>query len=312
LNPTETVIALTRHIRDTVRPHLGTLQSRRISGTANSGDATFAIDEIAEEAIVEFIETNKLSIAYYSEDKGLVEFGSSPEAVLVIDPIDGTRPAAAGFEACVVSVAWADYRPNATLGDVRYGCIGEIKTDDLFVAERGGGAKHLDPAGHDVPFRLLDVTDIASAPITFEVVARPVEWISVVLGEIIDAAALRGGVFILNSTAFSLTRLVTGQLAASIDVGNRILHDIPASYPRFAHLGGGRAIGLYTYDIAAAGLIAQEAGAVVTDAYGKSCDSVRLLDTSEDNLISVVAASNAALHENLLRLIDEGIGRLRI
>src|SRR5690242_4181322 len=104
MTPQETILALTRHIRETVRPHLGAWQSRRVSGTAASGDATFAIDDYAEAAIVSFIEREKLSIAYYSEDKGLIEFGASPEAVLIIDPIDGTRPAIAGFESCVVAV----------------------------------------------------------------------------------------------------------------------------------------------------------------------------------------------------------------
>lgn len=109
MNPQEIILALTKHIRDTVRPHLGALQSRKVSGTAASGDATFAIDDIAEDAVVAFIEHHKLSVALYSEDKRLREFGASPEAVLVIDPIDGTRPAVAGFEAGVVSVAWANY-----------------------------------------------------------------------------------------------------------------------------------------------------------------------------------------------------------
>ncbi|MCW3058478.1 MAG: Archaeal fructose,6-bisphosphatase of inositol monophosphatase family, partial [Capsulimonas sp.] len=90
MTPQETVVALTRHIREAVRPHLGAWQGRTISGTAASGDATFAIDDIAEEAIVSFIEREKLSVAYYSEDKGLIEFGKSPEGVLIIDPIDGT------------------------------------------------------------------------------------------------------------------------------------------------------------------------------------------------------------------------------
>ncbi len=139
MTPQETVLALTRHIREAVRPHLGAWHGREITGTAASGDATFRIDEHAEEAIVSFIERERLSIAYYSEDKGLIEFGASPEAVLIIDPIDGTRPAVAGFEQCVVSVAWADYRPDVTLADVRLGCIGEIKNDDLFWAERGRG-----------------------------------------------------------------------------------------------------------------------------------------------------------------------------
>ena len=312
MTPQETVLALTRHIRDTVRPHLGAWHGRQISGTAASGDATFGIDEIAEEAIVSFIEREKLSIAYYSEDKGLIEFGAAPEAVLIIDPIDGTRPAIAGFEACVVSVAWADYTPDVTLGDVRFGCIGEIKNDDLFWAARGEGAHWIGPDGVEKTARLLPIEEIARAPLTFEVVARPFEWIGVALGEIVDASSMTGGCFLFNSTAFSLTRLMTGQLAASIDIGNRLLRDFPAGRERFLALGFGRPIGLFAYDIAAAALIAQEVGAVVTDAYGNSLDGTRLLDTSEPNLQSILSASNAVLHERLLAAINTGMGRLQI
>ena len=310
MTPQETVLAMTCHIRDTVRPHLGAWQGREISGTAASGDATFAIDEIAEEAIVSFIEREKLSIAYYSEDKGLIEFGSSPEAVLVIDPIDGTRPAMAGFEQCVVSVAWADYAPDATMADVRFGCIGEIKQDDLFWAERGGGAHWIGPDGEEKAPRLLPVTEFSQSPLTFEVVARPFEWIGTALGEIVNESSMTGGCFLFNSTAFSLTRLLTGQLAATMDIGNRILRDYPASRTRFLELGRGKPIGLFPYDIAAAALIAQEAGAVVTDAYGRPLDKTWLLDTSEPNLQSVLGASHPALHEALVAALDRGIGRL--
>ena len=312
MTPQETVLALTRHIRDTVRPHLGAWHGRQISGTAASGDATFGIDEIAEEAIVSFIEREKLSIAYYSEDKGLIEFGASPEAVLIIDPIDGTRPAIAGFEACVVSVAWANYAPNVTMGDVRFGCIGEIKNDDLFWAARGQGAHWIGPGGEEKAARLLPITEIAKAPLTFEVVARPFEWIGVALGEIIDASSMTGGCFLFNSTAFSLTRLMTGQLAASMDIGNRILRDYPQSRERFLALGFGKPIGLFAYDIAAAALIAQEAGAIVTDAYGNSLDTTKLLDTSEPNLQSVLSASTPELHQKLLAALNSGISRLTI
>ncbi len=310
MTPQETIVALTRHIRDTVRPHLGAWQSRAVSGTAASGDATFVIDDHAEDAIVSFIEREKLSIAYYSEDKGLMEFGAAPEAVLIIDPIDGTRPAMAGFEACVVSVAWADYTPSVTLGDVRYGCIGEIKADDLFLAERGSGAQWIGPDGTHRPMRLLPIEDIYAAPLSFEAVARPIEWLGVALTDIVDAASLKGGVFLFNSTAFSLTRLVTGQLAACMDIGNRILRDLPPTRDRFLELGRGKPIGLFTYDIAAAALIAAEAGAIVTDAHGHSFASTPLLDTSEGNLKSILAASNTALHEKILTALDAGMARL--
>lgn len=311
-SPQDTVLSLTRHIRDAVRPHLGGWSGRQISGTAASGDATFGIDEIAEDAIVSYIEREKLSIAYYSEDKGLIEFGSSPEAVLIIDPIDGTRPAAAGFEACVVSVAWADYAPDVTLGDVKFGCIGEIKHDDLFWAARGQGAHWIGPSGVEKSARLLPITEISQAPLTFEVVARPFEWIGIALGEIVNTAGMKGGCFLLNSTAFSLTRLMTGQLAATIDIGNRILRDFPASRPRFLELGLGKPLGLFAYDIAAAALIAQEAGAIVTDAYGNSLAGTRLLDTSEPNLQSILSASTPELHEALLSEIHAGIAKLTI
>ncbi len=308
----DTVIALTKHIRDTVRPHLGAWHGRQISGTANSGDATFAIDDIAEDAIVSFIEREKLSIAYYSEDKGLLEFGTHPEGVVIIDPIDGTRPAVAGFESCVVSVAWAAYTPHVTMGDVRYGCIAEIKGDNLFFAERGHGAAWTGTDGQTLPLRLLPIEDITSAPLSFEAVARPFEWLGVALAEIVNTASTRGGCFLFNSTAYSLTRLLTGQLAACLDIGARILQDYPQTRPRYVQLGRGTPIGLFTYDIAAAALIATEAGAIVTDAYGHSLDPTPLLDTGEANLKTILAASTPALHAALLREIDSGLGRLAV
>jgi DNA-binding transcriptional LysR family regulator len=62
-----------------------------------------AIDEIAEQ-VTEQCCAEAGDIAFYSEDRGYVEFGR-PRAILLIDPIDGTRPAAAGLESCCVSVA---------------------------------------------------------------------------------------------------------------------------------------------------------------------------------------------------------------
>lgn len=310
MTPPETILALTRHIRDTVRPHLGAWHGRQISGTAASGDATFAIDDIAEDAIIQFIEQECLCIAYYSEDKGLIEFGASPEAVLIIDPIDGTRPAVAGFESCVVSVAWADYTPHVTLGDVRYGCIAEIKGEDLFLAERGQGAQWQADSGTPSPLRLLPITEISRAPLTYEIVARPFAFLGVVLGDIINAASMKGGCFVFNSTAYSLTRLLTGQLAAVLDVGSRIYQERPATRAQFEEIGFGRPIGLFTYDIAAAALIATEAGAVVTDAQGRSFENIPLLDTSPENLQSILAASTPALHEQLLIALNRGMEHL--
>lgn len=310
MSPQETVVSLARYIRDRVRPHLGAYRSRKITGTASSGDATFAIDDVAEEAIVTFIEESRLSVAYYSEDKGLIEFGAHPEGVLIIDPIDGTRPALAGFEQCVVSVAWADYRTSPTIGDVHYGCIAELKQSDVFFAERGKGARRMDESGSELPTGLLPITAMDRAPLSFEAVARPFEYLGVVLDEIVNTASMRGGAFLYSSTAYSLTRLMTGQLAAVIDVGQRILRDHPAARERFVEIGRGKVVSLFTYDIAAAALIAEEAGAIVTDAYGGSLASVPLLNSSESNLVSICAACTPELHAALLSSISAGSEKL--
>jgi myo-inositol-1(or 4)-monophosphatase len=308
----EIVRELTTYIRDKVRPHLGMWHARAITGTANSGDATFAIDVVAEEAIVEFIQHHDLSVAYYSEDRGLIKFGANPGGVLVIDPIDGTRPALAGFEQCVVSVSWSKYTDQVTMDDVQYGCIAELKGDDIFYAARGRGAVWVDGTGTQRQLNLSKTVDLSRAPLSFEAVARPFEYLGVVLNDIINAASTRGGCYLINSTAYSLTRLLTGQLSAVIDVGNRIMRDHPWTRDKFIEIGKGKALGIFTYDIAAAALIASEAGAIITDAYGKTFSDVPLLDTSESNLQTICAASTQELHEELLRLIEAGSNRLLI
>ena len=48
---------------------------------------------------------------------------------------------------------------------------------------------------------------------------------------------------------------------------------------------------------------------MVTDAYGRSLDRTRLLDTSEANLQSILGASNSVLHEALENALERGIAK---
>lgn len=302
------LIELAHAIRRAVLPHLGSPAARRSTGKAHSGDEAFAIDEVAETAILEFIEHRRLSIAYYSEDRGLVEFGR-PEHLLIIDPIDGTRPAIAGFEDCVVSIALAPYSKDASLSDVTFGCILEFKTDRLYTASKGGSVR-IREGKRELPVTVSMNADLDKMAWSLEIAGRPAELIARSVASVIDKSSLRGGLFILNSTAYSLTRLVTGQLNAVVDVGNRVLRDYPEVRPQFVETGLGTVIGLFPYDIAAAVLIAETAGCTVTDAFGRELGPTRLLDTSESNVQSCVAASNPLLHERLLAEIDRNMQML--
>jgi myo-inositol-1(or 4)-monophosphatase len=314
VTPQATIRALAQHVKAAVFPHLGTWRARKVTGIASSGDATFDIDDIAEASVEEFLRDHGLNVAYYSEDRGLVRPfpDREPEGVLVIDPIDGTRGAIAGFEACVVSVAWADPVPEPRMRDVRYAAITEIKGGLTLSAARGEGVEILDAHGSSIQPLLLTTTEIPNMAWCQEIVGAPTEHLFAALKEIVNPTTVRGGFFILNSSAFELTRLVTGQLAAVIDVRNRLMQDFPQTKPLFMRYGGGRLLCLYGYDVAAAALIVQECGGVVTDAWGRDLSGWKLLDTTEPNFGSLIAASNPALHSRLVEAVDTGFGALSI
>ena len=84
---------------------------------AAGGDVTFAIDAEAEALLERFLAAEAPEVAFYSEDRGLVAPGGrGAEHVLVVDPLDGTRPTMAGLECCCVSVAAAPL-PDPTMAD---------------------------------------------------------------------------------------------------------------------------------------------------------------------------------------------------
>jgi hypothetical protein len=57
-------------------------------------------------------------------------------------------------------------------------------------------------------------------------------------------------------------------------------------------------------------MIIEEAGCVVTDAFGDRFDDVLLLDSSPQNHQSIVAATNKSLHAKLLGYYDTRIVQL--
>ncbi len=126
-------------LRERVLPELGSHAGRAHAGDGAGGDITFAVDAVAEESLAEFLAERAPRVAFYSEDRGLVADGDATE-VLVVDPIDGTRPALAGLESACVAVALAPLGDgDPTMGDVSAGCVVEIKSGDWFLAARGQG-----------------------------------------------------------------------------------------------------------------------------------------------------------------------------
>jgi len=297
------VTDLASALRTEVLPELGAHAGRDHAGEAEGGDVTFAIDEGAEARMEEFLAERAPGVAFYSEDRGMVApSGGDAEWVLVVDPIDGTRPALAGLESSMVSVAAARLDGEPTMGDVEVGCMIEIKSGESFVAERGRG---LAPES-----RLSTNTEVGRMFWTYGLRGRPVRALMEVLAELVDASSVGGASFDLGSATYDMTRVVTGQMDAYIEPGPRMVDDVHGMREEFERVGGGAVLNNSPYDLAAATLCLLEGGAVVTDAYGKPLGERPLLGSAHEFQISCVAAANQDLHAAICRALDEGMERL--
>ena len=287
-------------------PQLGSHAGRAQQAQGAGGDVTFAVDEIAEEELQRFIDEHAPHMAFYSEDRGLVAADNATH-VLVVDPIDGTRPAMAGLESACVAVALAPLKDDGDprMADVETAAVVEIKTGDWFVARKGEGVQSNRARG------LSTNPDVTRMFWAYGFRGRPARATVEVLGSLIDASSVGGGTFELGSQAFAMTRLITGQLDAVVEVGSRLIDEIPAIRTEFEALGHGEVLNNSPYDLAAPWLCLTEAGGVVTDGWGNPLDDRRLLGSGHEFQMSSISAATETLHKKLLAAIDDGILRLR-
>lgn len=283
-----------------VHDNFDVVKSKRNTGLSGGGDTQFDIDDIAEKAVEEYLRSISLKSAYYSEDGGLIKLCPDPQYVFVIDPIDGTRGAAAGLECCCFSVAVARYTDNATINDIEYAMLYEFKSQKYFYSDYT--MESVETNGVELrPSMNLSTVELFWS---MEFNGHPAKIITEYLGELIDATANKGAVFIFNSSTYSISRIFTGQLDAYIDIGNKILRDCPKLESEFRKVGNGKILHLFPYDIAAAVYLAKKVGIAITDAYGKDLGLTKLMDINIDNLQSCVAAANWELHQKLMNQLD--------
>ena len=299
------VLELSGKIRETVLPYFGKQDARHISGKSIGGDSTFLIDDISETFLKDYLQN--MNIAYYSEDRGLIKSGS-PDKLLIIDPIDGTRAAVSGLESGCISIALSDFTEEPKIKDLKLGCVQEIKSGRIFLAKKGSGVKIIN--GNKIISPSLSCnSDISSLFWSIGLGGKPIGPIVKILEELIDTSNFNGGVFSLGSSSFSITRVASGQLDCYIDIGHRLVNDYPSLEKDYMKVGQGSIINNYPYDIAAGYLILKESGGMVTDAYGKDLCNQPLMGIGKKYQLSVVASANQELHSILLMMIDKGFSR---
>ncbi|MFI5262372.1 MAG: inositol monophosphatase family protein [Candidatus Limnocylindrales bacterium] len=244
--------------------HYGHLTAVEAKGSR--GDLVTEVDRTCEALILEAVHRTFPADGVLAEESGAHRGGADdgPEPstgvgrTWVVDPLDGTVNYANGLPCFCVSIGLV------VDGSAAVGVVFDAARDDLYEAVVGGGARR------------------NGAPVACPPRARLADCLATVVlhrrgwrrREAAIARAVRAN-RILGSTALALAYVADGRF----DV--------------FVHAGG-----ISPWDVAAAGLIALEAGARITDlAGGPWLDLAR--KTGE---VAVVAAAEP-LHADLLRLL---------
>ena len=196
------------------------------------------------------------------------------------------------------------------MSDVQYGVVVEIKEGGLFRAARGQGAEGFRADGSPILFAPSRGADLSRLFWMIGFRGRPAAELVAALGGLIDKSSVDGGVFDLGSATYCMTRLLTGQLDAYIDVGPRMIELVPEVEARFREVGRGAVLNNSPYDVAATALVLREAGCPVTDAGGLSLDGRPLLGADMSHQMSVVASSNQRLQEAVLAEVRRGMEHL--
>lgn len=129
-------------VYEKVNPLIGTAEASREFTRGAGGDISMHIDIVAENAIIDILEKNKINILLISEEVGEKYIGNKEKAInnqqkLIVDPIDGSTNSVRNIPFCCVSIAYAI---GNKLQDIKKAVIINLITKDIFWAEKSKGA----------------------------------------------------------------------------------------------------------------------------------------------------------------------------
>jgi myo-inositol-1(or 4)-monophosphatase len=233
-------------------------QTRRISYKGPVTNLVTEMDGRAEAIVVDAL------TAAFPDDGILAEEGSARRGRSgrrwIIDPLDGTTNYAHGLPIFSVGIGLE------AAGTIVVGVVYDPTRDELFVAERGGGAWLNDAR--------LAVSTTATLDTSLLVTGFPYN-----IREVVDTNLKEYATFALRARA--VRRL-----------GSALLD--------FAYVAAGRfdgfwELGLSPWDVAAGRILVEEAGGTVTDLRGQPVDIDR----------PKVVATNGRIHEEVLAVLKE-------
>ncbi len=179
------------------------------------GDDTTAIDQAAEDVVVERLAALGESFLLVSEELGERSFGDGGARRVVVDPIDGSVNAKRGIPFFSFSLAVAE---GPAMGDVVWGFVHDFGTGEEWTAERGRGAfLNGERLGSVRPKESIEILSFEGT--TAEAVAEKIP-------AILD---LVGRVRVMGSLALTLCHMAAGRIDAACSLKPARSVDIAAA-----------------------------------------------------------------------------------
>ena len=260
--------AATERVRRKVAPLSKTKDRGRSLGVGASGDTTICADRTAEDEILRELEKAG-PIRVLSEEAGSVG-DARAQTLAIVDPLDGSSNFEHGIPFYCTSVAIAGGEP---VEDVTVGVVRDLVSGDIYSAVRGSGARKNGERIH------TSKTDSLSEAVVGIDLSRGGSGVTQRLAPLVTAARRQVH---FGANALELCYVAEGRTDAFVDLRGTIR----------------------ITDVAAALLIAEEAGAAITQADGRRLDPV--FDFA--HRLSFVASANRRLHKEILELVGRGAG----
>ena len=255
---------------EAVKPLIGKEEAGKTVKMGADGTPTKLIDIVAEDKVVEVLKKTGIPVTLISEEVGELKIGEgTSEAVLVVDPLDGTRNALKNIPAYGISIAISDgnleHVNDLKLSDIELGFVKNFANNDIYHAVKGDGAwlnkEKISPSKR---------MEVAGSSIGAYIYRAD-------MSKIDKLCATVRSMRILGSVAIELCYVANGTYDAFLDIrGN-----------------------MRVMDIAAAKLIIEESTGLVTD---EKCRPL-VNDLNVLERTSIIASCNKNFHTQIISIL---------
>ncbi len=242
-----------------IKKYSDNVDSKKVIGNGSGGDKTMVVDDAIEKILLKELEKTGKSVRIISEEFGEKTIGNEPEALIVVDPLDGSNNFKFGIPFTCISIAIGNL--SKKVKGIEIGYVKDFMKGDNYYAIRGKGAwknnKRIFVIQEDTKCLLIDV-----------VMRNEKDF-----RRIVDVGKGFPYIRMLGSACLPMCFVAEGVADG------------------YLFLGGKR-----TLDFTATQLIVKEAGGIVKDIEGKDFSDY---DIGFDISVSVIAASNESKYKKI-------------